>query len=233
MTADPRASALVREECARAVSVVAGEIFSALDEIAAGLQQIAEANSDPAVRDVQQLKRTILGCLARVGHLVDGAGVVLEPEILSDQDRYLEWWRGPGPQRLDLDLDPASDTFYDYTQMEWFRVPRLQDHRVACGPWVDYSGADQYLVCFARPVRDASGGFLGVAGADVPLTRLEAAVMPALLAPSAGLALVNPRGRVMASNDVDVQPGVLLRSIDEERATPVVELGAGWRIVGV
>lgn len=232
LTAEPRA---VRHECAAKAGAVGAPIFSSLDEIAVGLREVFDS-ADACGRlagtpDVQGLRPLLLQHLARHGRLYDGTGVVIEPGTLTDQDRYLEWWRAPGPRRLSLDLDPGSETFYDYTQMEWFAVPRDTGQRVASGPWVDYSGADRYVVTFARPVFDGRGRFVGVAGADVPLTGLEQAVMPALRSAAADLALVNGRGRVVASSSAAVAPGTLLRSVAEERVTPVAELGPGWRIV--
>jgi len=234
LTAEPRA---VRQECAAAAGTVAARIFSSLDEIAVGLCEVFDSADAGGRRvgtgEIQVLRPLLLQHLARHGRLFDGTGVVIEPGILTDQDRYLEWWRAPGPRRLSLDLDPGSETFYDYTQMEWFAVPRDIGQRVACGPWVDYSGADRYVVTFARPVLDARGRFVGVAGADVPLTGLEEAVMPALRSAPADLALVNGRGRVVASSSAAVPPGTLLRSIAEDRVTPVTELGSGWRVADV
>ena len=232
LTAEPRA---VRQECAAAAGAVGTRIFSSLDEIAAGLREVFDtADADglrAGIREVQELRPLLLQHLARHGRLFDGTGVVIEPGMLTDQDRYLEWWRVPGPRRLSLDLDPSSETFYDYTQMEWFAVPRDTGQRVASGPWVDYSGADRYVVTFARPVLDGRGRFVGVAGADVPLTGLEEAVIPTLRSAAAELALVNGRGRVVASSSATVAPGTLLRSVAEDRVTPVAELGSGWRIV--
>jgi hypothetical protein len=232
LTAEPRT---VRYECAAAAGAVGARIFSSLDEIADGLREVfdsADADGRQAgTRDVQELRPLLLQHLARHGRLFDGTGVVTEPGMLTDQDRYLEWWRAPGPRRLSLDLDPNSETFYDYTQMEWFAVPHDTGQRVAHGPWVDYRGADRYVVTFARPVLDSRGRFVGVAGADVPLTGLEEAVMPALRSVPADLALVNGRGRVVASSSAAVAPGTLLRSVAEDRVTPVAELGSGWRVV--
>lgn len=109
LTAEPRA---VRQECAAAAGAVAAGIFSSLDEIAAGLCEVFDsADADglrAGTREVQELRRLLLQHLARHGRLFDGTGVVIEPGVLTDQDRYLEWWRAPGPRRLSLDLDPGQ-----------------------------------------------------------------------------------------------------------------------------
>lgn len=225
----------VQLRCVSEVCAVAARIFSSLDEIATALQAVFDraeaAGRKPDVREVQALRAPLLEHLARHGQLFDGTGVVIQPGMLADRERYLEWWRGPGPQRLSLDLDTTSEGFYDYTRMEWFAAPRDARRRVAHGPWVDYSGADRYVITFARPVEDAGGRFLGVAGADAPLSAVEKAVMPALRSAATPVALVNAHGRVVASTDLAAAPGVLLRSIAEKRATPVTELGGGWRLV--
>jgi hypothetical protein len=100
---------------------------------------------------------------------------------------------------LEVDLDPASPDFYDYERAEWFTVPRDNGEGWIAGPFLDHSGTDEHILTLTVPV--ISGGrFLGVAGADIPVARIEAIGGAALAAMPAAAALVNHVGRVIATN---------------------------------
>jgi hypothetical protein len=55
-------------------------------------------------------------------------GIVVEPGVLDDVQRWLGWWyRDSRPRvcrRLHPVLEPRSGSFYDYTVLPWFVVPR-------------------------------------------------------------------------------------------------------------
>ena len=66
-----------------------------------------------------------------------GAGLVVAPGLLADEQRYLQWRqrRKDGSfAPLFLDVDTAGDDPYDYPEMEWFRVPAQQGRRMIGGP---------------------------------------------------------------------------------------------------
>jgi len=134
--------------------------------------------------------------------LVAGAGVVFAPDALEDAPRWLEWWRRAGagpPVFLNAELDPDRPDFYDYERAEWFTTPRDTGERWIAGPFVDHSGTNEHILTLTLPVlRD--GRFLGVAGADITVPSLERIAAPALAAVGADAALLNHRGRVIATN---------------------------------
>src|SRR5215469_2383150 len=118
----------------------------------------------------------------------DGAGVVAEPGVVAGKQRHLEWWQrtsadGGGQEgfaRIRLNLDPESVDLYDYLDMDWFTMPRKLGKRYVYGPYVDFSGADRYVLVLTIPVfgGPGKGEFLGIAGADIRMSHLE----PELLA---------------------------------------------------
>ncbi len=73
---------------------------------------------------------------------------------------------------------PASG-FYDYTATDWFDVPRRTGLRHVVGPYVDVHGTGRYLLTLTGPVL-AAGEFLGVVGADVPVSRFETHLLEVL-----------------------------------------------------
>ena len=210
------------DSVARAVSELVESVFASLDRMSAATTQLWErlgANGiEPRAADLGQLREVVLRELSAQGSMVNGAGLVVADGVLADRPRHLEWWRAghdsAEPQKLTFDLNPRSDYFYDYATMEWFVVPRDHDTRWVAGPYLDYTGVDLYICTFAVPVRAADGAFLGIAGADVTLASLDAALMPALRASGRALALVNQEGRVIVANHADHVTGSRLRPAD-------------------
>ncbi len=153
--------------------------------------------------------RAALGPLRELVHatlarrpLLAGTGMVFAPGVLADAARWLEWWQStpPGaPVFLDATLDPADPDFYDYERAEWFTTPRDTGERWIAGPFLDHSGTNEHILTLTLPVvRD--GAFLGVAGADITVGAIEAIGGAALAALVGEAALVNHRGRIIATN---------------------------------
>lgn len=191
-------------------------IFTELEPLQAALAdllgQVVVAGRRPACADLAGL-RDLADRVTDGDRLLVGAGVVLEPGLLADADRHLVWrQRGADgtPADLLLDVDPASEDPYDYPQMEWFRVPREEGRRMIGGPYFDYQGADRFALTVAVPVRVAEG-FVGVAGADVPLGTLEAELLPILRRLPRRAALLNHENRVVTANTPSYATGTRVR----------------------
>jgi hypothetical protein len=204
---------------ARAASEVLGDVVDELDEVFAGLGDLGRAfgalTAEPLRRaDVETLRPEILALLAAHADLLTGAGVVTRPGLLADAPRWLEWWWGPGPELLRVNLDPAAPDFYDYTTTEWFAATEP----CMAGPYVDYACTNEYAITLAVPVP----GF-GVAAADVLVANLELRVLPALVALDRPAALTNAQGRIVASNAPALAPGLRL-------AVPA-RAASGWLLV--
>lgn len=159
-----------------------------------------------------------------------GAGVVLAPGALADAARRIEWWwadEDAGLHPLEVDLDPDSAVFYDYTTAQWYREPARTGAPSVTGPYVDYLCTHECTITLTTPMVHR-GRFLGVAGADVLASQVERMVLPGLVALRRPAALVNRDGRVIASNTARVPPGVAV-------AGPPVGVHAGygpaWRLV--
>ncbi|HET8756412.1 MAG TPA: cache domain-containing protein [Solirubrobacteraceae bacterium] len=184
-------------------------VFGALAELGAAFGALA---GEPLRRsDVETLRPAIFALLADHADLVTGAGVVTAPGLLADAARWLEWWWGAGPEPLRVNLDPAAPDFYDYTTTEWFAATAP----CTAGPYVDYACTNEYAITLSVPVPGS-----GVAAADVLVTSLERRVLPALVALDRPTALTNGDGRIIASNDPDLAPGL---RVDAH--------GPGWLLV--
>ncbi len=160
-----------------------------------------------------------------------GLGVILEPGTLASHPLRLEWWqRVPGsddPVPLEVDLHPDSLGFYDYVAADWFAVPRRTRARHVVGPYVDVHGTDGYMLTFTMPM-EVAGRFVGVAGADVPVTRFESMVLGRLGDDDA--VLVNAEGRVVLSTSSRWITGCLLPEHRPD-GSPAARrtVGAWWR----
>jgi hypothetical protein len=140
----------------------------------------------------------------------DGAGVVAAPGVVEGRHRHLEWWQRTASEagapdgfaRIRLNLDPESIDLYDYLDMDWFTVPQRMRRRYVYGPYVDFSGADRYVLTQTVPVFDDAGDreFLGVAGADIRMSHLEPGLLAILRAVTVPAVLVTAERRVVAAN---------------------------------
>jgi hypothetical protein len=175
-----------------------GDVFLDVADVRSAVLALPTA---PARADLGPLRDLVHATLAR-RPLLAGTGMVFAPGVLADAPRWLEWWRSalPGaPVFLDVSLDPADPDFYDYEHAEWFTTPRDTGERWIAGPFLDHSGTNEHILTLTLPVvRD--GAFLGVAGADIAVGGIEAIGGAALAALDGEAALVNHRGRIIATN---------------------------------
>jgi len=175
--------------------------------------------SGPVLRrdDFAATRPLVAGLLREHAGLAAGAGVVLAPHTVADAPRCIEWWWADQSARivpLEVDLDPESAEFYDYTTSDWYREPERTGAPTLAGPYVDFICTHEYTFTLAAPVRQA-GRFIGVAAADILATQVERLVLPGLS--GLGLAelgctavLASAHGRVIASTSASLPPGVAL-----------------------
>jgi hypothetical protein len=178
--------------------------------------------------DLAALRPVVADVLREHDSLVAGAGVVLAPDTLADAPRCIDWWWAgvnSGPEQLQVDLDPESAEFYDYTTTEWYRSPERTGMPTVAGPYVDYICTHQYTFTLAVPiVHDRR--FVGVAGADILASRVEQLVLPALSRIDRAMVLIGGNGRVIASNTASILPGaVVSRQPLSSELVPVAGLG--------
>lgn len=219
------------------ISDSAGRIEAALDEVFAATARIGERAREiwgvaeaVSVRDLGALQATIFAEVDSRPHYT-GAGFLVEPGVLSDADRYLEWWQADGSgghARLALDLDPHRPDGYDYVTMEWYAGAKAGRPSVR-GPYLDYAGADRFILTFASPVT-VDGRFVGASGVDVLMAAFDPLLFDHVRHDHAAVALVDRDRRVIVSNSPDVAPSERLRSHTVEDAVPIGGDGVGWHL---
>jgi len=187
------------------------EVAEEMTALAAG----ARAGRRPLRRaDLATLRPLVAQVLARHRGFAAGAGVVLAPDALADAPRCIDWWwAGQGIGQLEVDLDPTSAEFYDYTSTEWYREPARTGLPCIAGPYVDYICTHKYTFTVSVPVVD-DGRFVGVAGADILAGEVERMLLPGLSMlgrANRPMVLVSGNGRVIASGTASILPGTVLR----------------------
>jgi hypothetical protein len=216
------------------------QVLADLGDLAAATADLAAAaqlGGRPLRRaDLASLRVQVADLLRRRADLAAGAGVVLAPATLADLPRCIEWWwadPGAAPTQLQVDLDPGSVEFYDYTTTEWYRTPERTGLPSVAGPYVDYICTHRYTITLSVPIVCA-GRFAGVAGADILAEQVERLVLPDLCRLGRPAVLVSGNGRVLASNTAAVLPGAAaFRQPLYARLVPITGLGsARWADAG-
>jgi hypothetical protein len=219
------------DEAARIGAAVSGAIervFAAVSLVhTAALRALTGSGPGPTLAEqVREL-------LCEPGQIAVGLGLVAAPRPELDLPLRLQWWQvdpdGDRLVQLDPDLRPASLGYYDYTATDWFDVPRRTGRRHVVGPYVDVHGTGRYLLTLTGPVLEG-GDFLGVVGADVPVSGFESHLLRVLRAPLRPFLLVNDEERVVLSTSPAWLVGDLVRSGQElpGRGTPIA--GVPWRL---
>lgn len=92
---------------------------------------------------------------------------------------------------------------YDYhdPKQDWYSGPKRTGALYITEPYFDEGGSDITMVSITRPVRDRTGRFIGVAGADISLqdidTRLQSSDGDMFLVSKAGTVIGHPEARLM------------------------------------
>jgi Cache domain len=201
------------------------DITALIERVLASVAEVAEAMTAVAAAartgrrplrraDLAALRPLVAQVLARHRGFAAGAGVVLAPDTLADAPRCIDWWwADQGIGQLEVDLDPSSAEFYDYTTTEWYREPARTGWPCIAGPYVDYICTHKYTFTVSVPVVD-DGRFVGVAGADILAGEVERMLLPGLSMLGRAdrpAVLVSGSGRVIASGTASILPGTVLR----------------------
>ncbi|WP_313817137.1 cache domain-containing protein [Citricoccus sp.] len=144
--------------------------------------------------------------------IIVGIGVVWEHDDVSG----MLWWRADGGavSRKDHVNNPESDSFYDFTHMEWYEQTTMTDRLVIAGPYVDAWGTDDHALTPALAVHDGAER-IGVSAIDLDVYRLTETLARVIAPYGDNLVVVNADEQVVASNRPALTPG--------ERLTPYLE----------
>jgi hypothetical protein len=217
-------------------------VFDELEQLGPQAQRLLNGGQDhpPTRADLRALKQPLLDIVRRSHGLVDGTGIAIQPGTLADVEMWLEWWRISDDNAARFaghSFDQKAIGFYDYTEMNWFRVPNESNEPSAVGPYLDNGGTNLRIVTLSMPV-DVAAGRRAVIAADLSLAVLEMLILREI-GPNHPVALVTQTGKVVASNSSRLTGGSLLswEMLDRsplQVAIPSQEpLRLAWRLVAI
>ncbi len=211
-------------DCVSAVASTFSTVFEQVEAWRTAIEgYVAQSDGVVTVVELDALvEKLVLPGLAAPDALIIGAGFVASPGFISDAQWHLAWWLGhantfgvgsasPALRRLEAEEDPSSESFRDYTTLEWWRVPTATGQPHITGPYVDYLCTDDYTLTLTMPVSHA-GHMVGVAGADLYVNDIERTLLPHVRAIGGAATLVNASGRVVVSTDQHRPTGSILRA---------------------
>lgn len=239
--------------CVAELDAAIGSVFGGLRAMALAMETAWVEGSGPFTPDdVMAFQGDIFEQLD-AHRVFDSAGYVMCEDALTGVRRHLEWWNrgaaGPAAaspatyEPLILNVEPGAADCYDYYAKEWFFVATGEQRRCIAGPLIDLACADVCVMTFSDPVVVAGPGgppiVLGVAAADVALSRFESMILPPLRRIAAPAVLVNSQRRVITSNDAAWISGEKLPAVpapgdaDWQAVVPVTGDGldgGGWTL---
>jgi hypothetical protein len=215
------------EECVDEVISTFGSVFASIHEWRAEIEAlVAESDGQVTVERIDSVTEAlVLPRLSEPGALVIGAGFVAVPHFLKDAGWHLAWWLGhsntfgvgsadPSIRRLEAEEDPSTESFRDYTNLEWWRVPAQSMSPHITGPYVDYLCTDDYTLTLTVPV-EHEGSLVGMVGADLYVNEIEKALLPWVRRIERTATIINASGRVVVSTDPHRATGSIVRAPSE------------------
>ncbi|HUF98283.1 MAG TPA: cache domain-containing protein [Ilumatobacter sp.] len=193
---------------AAALAHAADDLFAVLEILAGRFVDVwtqvtgPNASKEFVTADIAELQPDVFAAIDG-NPAFESAGFVLVEGLVADSSRCLEWWHrafSGDHDQIAFNLEPGTTDCYDYYSMEWFAAAVNGGRRFVSGPLIDLPCADVYILTFSQPIV-ADGRLLGVAGADVAVSRFEHRILPPLRTLPRPTLLVNDERRVIASND--------------------------------
>ncbi|MEQ1737088.1 MAG: cache domain-containing protein [Rhodoglobus sp.] len=219
-------------DCVTAVAHTFSTVFEQVEAWRDAIERrVADSDGVVTVAEVDRLvEKLVVPGLGAEDALIIGAGFVASPGFIADSEFHLAWWLGhantfgvgsasPALRRLEAEEDPASESFRDYTTLEWWRVPTSTGQPHITGPYVDYLCTDDYTLTLTMPVTHA-GEIVGIAGADLYVVDIERTLLPHVRAIGGTATVINASGRVVVSTDQHRPTGSILRTDATEDPIP-------------
>jgi DNA-binding FadR family transcriptional regulator len=211
------------------VAAYASAMLTPLEQLAITTAPVLDSDlREPDLRSRASI--AVLQCLGAVPAPVKGVGVLAEVGVVPGHRYWTEYWddtaSGPAKQTEHV-MDPAREDFYDFAEREYIAHPRQYRAPWATGPFVDYGGADDYIITFSVPMF-VGERFVGISAADVLVADLEQRFSPWLATEEGTCVLLNAEQRVIVSNSVAHSAGDVVSTLEHFR---VIEFPMfGWSL---
>jgi hypothetical protein len=237
-TLDPDSIRRFLTRAAKQIRALTQPVFDQLAQLERSVSSVDVddwAGSPHTLAAWPQLESSVGRALESVD-LMTGAGLAVASASAAHGARQgaFAWWvRRDGIVRLKQHvLNPSSDSYYDFTQSRWFRLPTTVGQPVLMAPYVDSWGTDDVTMTASQVVR-AAGETVAVVAADLDVHSYVDKVEH-ILASAVATALLDSEDRVIASNAPDIESGTRLataRQRDIVVRVPIESLG--WSVVAL
>lgn len=229
-------------QCITRINASIADVFRQIDvihdEVTTLLQPLTHQGIQPKSSDLSPLKSLISSQLTTGHPCIQGNGVVFAPNIFTDREMCCEWWHKSTGDRLaplPLNFNQNSENYYNYMKMPWFSRPKETANSAIIGPYVDLYGQDMYILTFSRPIH-IDGEFVGIAGADIALHKLENILISELMHMQEEALIVTHEGRVVAANTAnwcagDMAKQFLARNDPHHQTAELQETMSHWSLV--
>ncbi|MFE7628914.1 cache domain-containing protein [Kocuria sp. NPDC057446] len=149
--------------------------------------------------------------LATIDTPITGVGFVADIDRTGPIGAWMLWWirSGAAIKQKQHVLNRESDSFYDYSNAQWFREARHGTAPFITSPYIDAWGTDSLTMTASIPVF-TGGTFLGVVAADLK-TENFCDQLIRILQRGEDITIVDHEDRVIASSIPVLTPGIPIR----------------------
>lgn len=142
-----------------------------------------------------------------------GAGLIFSVDRIAPGTRLIEWWsrqNGGTIRPVFFEHKPQAFNYYEFERLPWFSIARETGGPGFAGPYIDWTGTDDYIMTFTLPIL-IEEAFYGVVGCDITIGEFEQAIMPELRGVPGDTALLNAESRVVVGNSSRFVVGDVVR----------------------
>lgn len=206
----------IREEvCHRAESELKAKNLE-IEKVTEAVEAVSRSTLWMIEKNIDNPKEleVILRGAVNSNKLLKGCGIGFVPGYFSFEKRWYE----PYVNRL---ADGSMETLqigsenHDYTQSEWYCVPKETGKGYWTEPYFDEAGGKTLMITYAQPVRNAEDSIVAVFGVDVELDWLSSVINANHIYPSSYNVMVSRQGNLVAC---PVESLVMKQSIEEATA---------------
>jgi hypothetical protein len=198
-----------QDATARALDSIAGWLNGLYQDLAAMAGEVGQLLETELKERTKISKRDLSGLKEKSTRFLEthasvvGAGAIFSVSAIQDAEGVLEWWFRNDRneiEKLDFDLAPEGNSFYDYQQLPWFSIAARTGQQTIAGPYVDYLGFNEYIMTCTVPSY-VRGNFIGVTGCDLRVRDLEQVFIPMIRSVPGDAAILNGNeNRVILGN---------------------------------
>ncbi len=178
------------------IELILKSVEAAVDNMAVDVEEELSALRPDAQR-LYDITRT----LVQENDFVVGSIISVPKYAISTEQCYFAAYSARSLTTDSIITSQVGNDDYDYTTMDWYRIPCQQECPYWSDPYFD-EGAGNIIMCtYSRPLRGGDGEFLGVLTADLPLYWLSDRVNEIKPYPSSYNIMVGKNGSYIVHTD--------------------------------